>query len=122
MKLRNDEEKSIIERGKNYIKSYFSLPSILILGSGAVAGFAIGTTSKLTSDFFEFVYSSASYAYQNFPNYDLVSSAKYTSQALKESILNAFAEGTKAAPIYGIGTLVFAKLVKRTFYSIFKRR
>ncbi|MEM5802981.1 MAG: hypothetical protein QXO57_03430 [Candidatus Aenigmatarchaeota archaeon] len=115
------ERKSILEKGTDYIKSYFNLSSLLIFGSGATAGFAIGATSRLVVDIFDFLYNSGSYVVSNFPNYDLANSIKYASNALASAFPSAASEGARAAPMYGIGTLVFYRLVKRAIFSIFRK-
>jgi hypothetical protein len=116
------EREGIISRGINYVKSYFNVYSLLIFGAGATAGFVIGSTGKLAVDFVDFLYRSSDYIISNFPNYNIPSSLEYAIDRFSTALPSAIAEGSRAAPVYGAGTVIFSKLFKRLFSSLLRRK
>jgi len=117
-----EDERGIFKRGREYIKSYFNVPSLLLFSIGAALGFVVGSTGKISGDFFDFTYNSGRYLLSNFPNYDFSNSIVYATNALTSAIPRAVEEGSRAAPIYGLGTLFFGKIVKSKLSSFFRER
>lgn len=98
-------EESILKRAKNYIKSYFTLPSLL----GCVAGTAIGYWGSLTA----------------ISIYDIITNK--LPQAIQTGNLSIFLYSNywdgagKIAFVGGIAGLFLARRIERSTISLFKK-